>query len=87
MKTEYSFVRIPVGLEMLPLMLTGISHFRRCYMDKNLEKLLHIIPKGYAHFDSHISMRDALTYCQCKKLIAKHAFYPFIFFNKRYDKY
>lgn len=43
--------------------------------------------KNYAHFDLKVSLENVLEYIKNPKNIAKHGFYPFIQYEKRYVKY
>ena len=43
--------------------------------------------KKYAHFDSRVSLSDVWKYITDPRKITTHAFYPFIHYQKHFDKY
>lgn len=57
-----------------------------CNID--MEHKLKTLPgKSYAHFDCRISIKTAWNYITNPQNIARHHFFPFIQFEKRYIKY
>lgn len=44
-------------------------------------------PKGYSHFDGHMSIETAIAFATSADRVSRHAFYPFIRYHQRWTKY
>ncbi len=44
-------------------------------------------PKNYAHFDNRVSLKNVWNYISNSDNVKKHSFYPFIRYEKKYNKF
>lgn len=57
------------------------------YMDIQTWKSKNIGVKGYAHFDRRVSIDQVWNYITTPQNIVHHGFYPFIHYQKHFNKY
>lgn len=72
---------------MLPSILVGITLIGGLYTDIQTWRLKNIGVKRYAHFDRRVSINQVWNYITIPQNVAKHGFYPFIHYCKKFNKY
>ena len=81
------FCYMPISLGVLPSVLMGIVHFRRDNMVVNIYKIKRIGKRNYSHFDRRVSLRETAHFIKNPDNFVRHAFYPFIFYEKKMVKF
>ncbi len=72
---------------MLSLMLVGLSLNRKSVWIYTNGKRKNANARKYAHFDEKVSLDKVWDYISDPTNIVKHGFYPFIHYEKKFNKF
>ena len=56
-------------------------------MGVNIFEIKRSGPRNYAHFDKRLGLLEVARFISATDNVAKHSFYPFIFYEKKTYKY